>query len=119
MEQIQYDHGPRLKALIKALKLNQTTFAQSLGMTQPNISRMVSGENKISTEVISRITQTYKSVNLHWLLTGDGPMFLSTTQEKSTTVPDGKTAIGKGRLEVLEERVERLEKVVKQLLDEK
>ncbi len=47
MEQDYTDQGIRLKKLIKELKLTQVTFAKSLGMTQPNISRMVSGENNM------------------------------------------------------------------------
>ena len=112
MEQIQIEQGIRLQQLMKALNLKQTGFARSLGMTQPNISRMVTGESKISVEVINRIIDTYKNVNLHWLLTGDGAMFMDEPEEKSVQVkePGGPySPKGKGRLEELEERVERLE----------
>mgnify|MGYP001221586766 CR=1 FL=1 len=115
MEQIQIEQGIRLQQLMKALNLKQTGFARSLGMTQPNISRMVTGESKISVEVINRIIDTYKTVNLHWLLTGDGAMFMDEPEEKSVQVkePGGHySPKGKGRLEELEERVERLEEAV-------
>lgn len=87
-------------------------------MTQPNISRMVTGESKISVEVINRIIDTYNNVNLHWLLTGDGAMFMDEPEEKNVQVkePDGHySPKGKGRLEELEERVERLEEAVRGL----
>ena len=116
MQQIQIEQGVRLKNLIKALNLRQESFARSLGMTQPNISRTVNGETKISVEVLNRIIDTYKNVNMHWLLTGDGTMFLDESKEKSRQVEEpavGYTAGGKGRLEELEERVERLEEVVR------
>lgn len=118
MEQNQIEQGIRLKKLIKALNFKQTTFAQSLGTTQPNISRMVSGENKISAEVLNRMSLTHKTVNLHWLLTGDGEMFLDTTHEKNSPAneaPERNIFKGKGRLEELEERVERLEEAVRRL----
>ena len=104
--------------MIKALNLNQTTFAKSLGMTQPNISRMVTGESKVSTEALNRITNTHKAVNTHWLLTGEGTMFLGALSGKSAQVQEEPAVYvprGKGRLEELEERVERLEAAVKQL----
>jgi len=118
MEQIQIEQGIRLQQLMKALNLKQTGFARSLGMTQPNISRMVTGESKISVEVINRIIDTYKNVNLHWLLAGDGAMFMDEPEEKSVQVkePGGRYAAkGKGRLEDLEERVDRLEEAVRGL----
>lgn len=121
MEQNQIQQGIRLKMLIKALNSKQNTFAQSLGTTQPNISRMVSGENKISAEILNRMIQTYKKINLHWLLTGDGEMFIDVPQGKSPEVNEPLEPYmvkGKGRLEELEERVERLEEAMKRLIKE-
>ena len=118
MEQIQIEQGIRLQQLIKALNLKQASFAQSLGMTQPNISRMVSGESRISVEVLNRIIDTYKHINLHWLLTGQGAMFMEAPPEKSREVQEPSAAYmakGKGWLEELEERVERLEEAVRRL----
>jgi transcriptional regulator with XRE-family HTH domain len=116
MDQQQIDQSIRLKKLIKMLGLNQTLFAQSLGMTQPNISRMVSGDGKISLEVLNRITDIYKNVNLHWLLTGEGTMFTHVIPtEPMREVNEIPVYKGKGRLEDLEERVERLEKIVGRL----
>ena len=116
MDQQHIDQSIRLKKLIKMLGLNQTLFAQSLGMTQPNISRMVSGDGKISLEVLNRITDIYKNINLHWLLTGEGTMFTHVIPtEPMREVNEIPVYKGKGRLEDLEERVERLEKIVGRL----
>lgn len=120
MEQTQIEQGARLQQLIKALNINQSAFAKTLSMTQPNISRMIRGEKKISAEALSRIAIVHKSVNLHWLLTGSGEMFINTSQEKSALEYESTTehtaAKGKGKLEDLEERIERLEEVVRQLM---
>jgi transcriptional regulator with XRE-family HTH domain len=121
MEPTHIDQGTRLQKLIKALKMNQVSFARSLGMTQPNISRMASGENKVSSEALNRITQVHKQVNIHWLLTGEGDMFFGQPEEKPGQVkePEGPYASrGKGRLEDMEDRLERLEASVKRLMDE-
>jgi transcriptional regulator with XRE-family HTH domain len=112
MDQNQIDQSIRLKKLIKALNLNQSSFAKSLGMTQPNISRMVNGEGKVSVEVINGITKNYTEVNLHWLLTGDGEMFLDS---KGLQANEDAVVYGKGWLEGLEERVTRLEREMEQL----
>ena len=47
MDQNQIEQSIRLKKLIKTLNLNQSEFAKSIGMTQPNINRMVNGSNNI------------------------------------------------------------------------
>ena len=113
-EQKRIDQSIRLKQLIKALNLNQPSFAKSLGMTQPNISRMISGRSSISVEILNRITDRYKQVNLHWLLTGDGEMFLGgAPQERDEDIVLVK---GKGRLEELEERVERVEEELRRVV---
>lgn len=118
MEQNQIDQSRRLQQLIKALKMNQSKFAKQLGVTQPNISRMVTGESRISTEILNRIILAYKNVNLHWLLTGEGEMFIIGPDEKPAQVEESNVVAGKGRLEDLEERVERLEEAMKRLMDD-
>ena len=117
MDHLQIEQGIRLQQLIKALKLNQSAFAKSLGMTQPNISRMIGGGNAISVKVLNVITETYSHVNLQWLLTGEGSMFKAGTEPNRLVKepPPRYTAQGKGRLEELEERLERLEAEVARL----
>lgn len=109
----EVDKSIRLKKLIKELNLNQTVFAKSIGIAQPNINRMVSGENKISWEALNGIAEKYAQVNLDWLLTGNGEMFFggedSGVQESTPS---------KVRLEELEERVARLEELIKKQLQD-
>ena len=113
-EQKRIDQSIRLKQLIKALNLNQPSFAKSLGMTQPNISRMISGRSSISVEILNRITDRYKQVNLHWLLTGEGLMFLG--GEEQEREEDVVLVKGKGRLEELEERLARVEEELRRVV---
>lgn len=117
MDHLQIEQGIRLRQLIKALKLTQATFAKSLGMTQPNISRMIGGGNTISVKVLNAITEAHKKVNLQWLLTGEGAMFRDEAEQGGQVhEPSARyTVRGKGRLEELEERVERLEAEVARL----
>jgi transcriptional regulator with XRE-family HTH domain len=75
MEHYQIDQGIRLKKLIKLLNLNQIEFARSVGVTQPNISKIVNGESSLSAELLTRMAEVYNQLNLHWLLTGRGEMF--------------------------------------------
>ena len=113
MKQNQIDQGIRLKKLIKALNLNQLSFAKSLNVAQPNISRIINGGGNLSLEILNRLAKRHEEVNLHWLLTGIGEMFLDDKQTRNLLVQEDQAVYGKGQLE---ERVERLEETVKELV---
>jgi transcriptional regulator with XRE-family HTH domain len=118
MKQKQVDQSIRLKKLIKALNLNQLSFSKSIGMTQPNISKMMNGERQLSIEVLNRMSERY-NVNLHWLLTGVGEMFLEEMPDQISQVSEDAVSYKrKERGEELEERLERLEETVKHLVKE-
>lgn len=126
METNQIDQGKRLSLLIKALGLNQSTFARSLDMSQPNISRMVGGEHKLSSELIRRITIVHTRVNTHWLLTGLGSMFLSEHGMLTGAEEPGlayKTGLLLGELEATLEnhraRIETLENKMREMEERK
>lgn len=70
------EQGARLEKLIEALGNSQVSMAESIGISQSYISQMVSGSRNISRNVLHAITKTFQNVNVRWLLTGDGEMFL-------------------------------------------
>jgi len=114
MEQYQIDQGIRLKKLIKALHLNQSSFAESIGKTQPNINRMISGNSNISGEILNRISGRYAQVNLHWLLTGVGEMFLESGPEEHPQV--NEDVIPYKDKEMLEKWMEEVEEILRGLV---
>lgn len=118
MESYQIDQTLRLKKLAKTLNVNQTVFARNLGMAQSNINRILSGKSQVSVELLNRISKTYSQVNLHWLLTGRGAMFLEETPETASNVKEPDTPLyakEQGIAEDLAERVDRLEALMKRL----
>ena len=68
----------RLKIARKALGLNQTEFAARIGVTNPAISKIEKGQNKLTDQMIIIICRTYK-INEAWLRTGEGEMFVDET----------------------------------------
>jgi SOS-response transcriptional repressor LexA len=75
--------------------LSKKDFAATLGMTKAHGFRVSAGHIKPSREILILLASRYK-VNLHWLLTGEGPSGLETD-----TVPvellDQQAAAGRGR----------------------
>ncbi len=67
--------GRRLKKIRRKLGLTQKEFATSIEISEATLRRYESGQNFPDAEVLERIADKY-GVNIHWLVTGKGPMFL-------------------------------------------
>lgn len=66
----------RLRQLIQAIGISQKSFAERIKVKQAFISDIVNGRTKgFSIETLSEIAFKF-NVNLNWLLTGEGEMFL-------------------------------------------
>lgn len=97
--------GKRLKQLLEALRIKQNQFAQSVGVSPSHVSDVLTGRrNGFSTEVVVKIAELYK-VNLHWLLTGEGDMFIS-SPDKVVENDMLKTTSQKGHLVGIDGEVE-------------
>lgn len=63
----------RIKAFRKELKLNQTEFAQKLGILQRTYSNYENGNSPIPYHLLVSISAIY-GVSETWLASGEGPM---------------------------------------------
>lgn len=68
--------GSRLKLLRDNAMLNQGSFADSLGLKQGSLSDIERGKAYPSVDVLIKIKSIY-NVNLDWLISGKGDMFIS------------------------------------------
>ena len=71
----------RIIKLISELKLSARQFDISIGTANGYILRMQKNNASVGSDVIERIVKEYPQVNLVWLITGKGEMFI-TEQEK-------------------------------------
>lgn len=69
------EFGQRVKAIRKTLGLSQKDFAESLGISGTFISEVESGKYKPCYDFFYNIMNHF-NVNLHYLLTGQGEMFI-------------------------------------------
>jgi len=67
----------RLLQLIEALNMTNKDFATTIGIQASTISHIKSGRSDVSADIIRRIGETLKTVNLKWFLLGEGEMFIS------------------------------------------
>ena len=64
----------RVMYIMNAEKLTQKEFANILGISQPVLTYIASGRNKVSLDIVQKIAQKYPSINLRWLALGEGEM---------------------------------------------
>ncbi len=69
----------RVLEIIENKKLTPSRFADKIGVPRSTISHIISGRNKPSMELISKIAEKYPDINLDWLIKGKGSMISSQT----------------------------------------
>lgn len=72
----------RIRAVREKLKLKQADCANQLGISQSFLSIVESGKRKPSFELLCSLLTRF-NVDLTWVLTGQGKMFIDTNQEAS------------------------------------
>lgn len=72
----------RLDAVLKYFGLNQTDFAESIGVSQSTLSKQLKGVHKIDKQAALAIQAVY-GVSSKWLLSGEGEMFVAGSQDSA------------------------------------
>tara|TARA_R110000868_G_scaffold243881_1_gene499971 strand:+ start:110 stop:466 length:357 start_codon:yes stop_codon:yes gene_type:complete len=62
----------RLKTILNHHELSSASFADLIDVQRSSISHLLNGRNKPSLEFIMKINDTFKEVDLQWLLYGEG-----------------------------------------------
>ena len=99
----------RLKAVRETLEISQNEFARELGFAPSFISGIEREKKELSRDLLQKLLEKYQ-VNINWLLTGEGEMFLSDLGKGSAKPPQFpklKAMIGQ-RLEKIEEQIDEI-----------
>ena len=68
----------RLKFFLHHNGITNSTFADTCDIPRPTLSQLLKGRNKkVSDELISKIHSAYPTLNIMWLMFGDGEMIVS------------------------------------------
>ena len=76
--------GRRMRALRLTLKVTQSALAKTLKVKPSAISQIESGKIRPSTDTMLLLTKLC-DVNLHWLITGKGPMWVDPQDSRQKT----------------------------------
>ena len=71
----------RLLKFLEAENITQSQFADSIGVARASISHILSGRNKPGFDFIERMARRYPTLNLEWLITGKGRMYVDSEPE--------------------------------------
>ncbi|MEA3448774.1 MAG: helix-turn-helix transcriptional regulator [Bacteroidota bacterium] len=67
----------RILQIIEAEELTAAKFAQEIGVQPSSISHIVSGRNKASVDLITKILRRFPGISTDWLMLGKGDMYKS------------------------------------------
>lgn len=85
--------GFRIGELIKQSGLTHSEFAERISTSNATISHILKGRNKPSLQIILQVKQSFTNVNIDYLLTGKGELFI---QELSPAVASDLPLTGHG-----------------------
>ena len=80
-------NGKRIKEIRELFKMTQAEFGEKLGFNWCKIKDLETGRLKLTSEIALLLEKNF-SVDLHWLLTGEGTMFRSGSQDRLVNIPD-------------------------------
>jgi predicted transcriptional regulator len=85
----------RLNFLLNTLGMKAGPFSRALGLSETTIRNYIDRNSKPSSEVLEKIVNTFKQVNLVWLVTGVGEHFLPESYEVTqSTVGNQNNVLG-------------------------
>lgn len=70
----------RLERFLAAENITQSQFADTIGVARAGVSHIISGRNKPGFDFIENMARHYPSLNLEWLITGNGKMYKDTSR---------------------------------------
>ncbi len=102
--------GLRVKELIHELRMNNNSFSVKIGISATGVASIVNQKFKPRYEFIEKVLNAFPQVSQTWLISGEGPMFI-TTEPASEVKPKPDA--------YLMEQLQALEKSWKENLEEK
>lgn len=100
----------RVKKIIEYKQCSTNSFAEMIGVKQNTLNQQLTGDRKLSLDVVRKIISTCNDISAEWLLTGDGKM-LKNISENSENL--SKQSISEERNNSIDELInQKIEKTV-------
>ena len=76
----------RLLQFLSAENISQAQFADTIDVARASVSHIIAGRNKPGFDFIESMALHYPSLNLEWLITGKGKMYISDPSNETDTL---------------------------------
>jgi len=117
------EYGSKLRQAREALGMIQRVFGGPLGLNEANIKDIETGRKKLTPELATQIEEAH-GINMRWLLTGKGEMFLVEKNGVDLIVPEElqgvRVAFDRGEFEDLtQDEVDKLAAIAKMFKEQR
>lgn len=68
--------------------MNQVKMAKAIGISQGYLNQVLTGKRNISYTILNAIVQKFPSVNVQWIMKGEGKMFLNQIEPVQVNEPN-------------------------------
>ncbi len=106
----------RLKQFIDYKQLNILKFSKEINVTEGTIRKIINDNSGIQSKNLEKIANTFPELNLHWLITGRGPMLLDESASHERLSDSDLRILDKEKtIAILEHTIENLTAETQQL----
>jgi hypothetical protein len=107
----------RVKCLINEKARSVREFAEKIGVKQVTLNQQISGDRKLSLDIVFSILNSFPDISAEWLLRGKGNMY-----NTENSIPDIKTGDMQSVYETVvrdkDEQIEKMKAEINQLIGE-
>lgn len=107
----------RVKCLINEKARSVREFAEKIGVKQVTLNQQISGDRKLSLDIVFSILNSFSDISAEWLLRGKGNMY-----NTENSIPDIKTGDMQSVYETVvrdkDEQIEKMKAEINQLIGE-
>ena len=113
----------RIKAVIAALGLSDSQFADRCGISRSTLSLLLSGKNKKMSDImLTQIHDAFPKVSIIWILFGEGEMFVNDIVNEKQADENNENQIFRRSGEINEEELnlvnlKQLENIIKEVVN--
>ncbi|MCP4440558.1 MAG: helix-turn-helix transcriptional regulator [Aureispira sp.] len=86
----------RLYVFLRELGVSESEFAKSIKVDRQRLNKAKNKNSELKTDVLEHISNAYPNLNLKWLITGKGQMWLNEEEQKIINGDNNNTQIGQG-----------------------
>ncbi len=80
----------RIRQVMEHVELTPSFFADEIGVQRSSVSHILSGRNKPSLDLVTRLLNRFPEINPVWMITGNGEMVQLNLFEESPSLPEKK-----------------------------